>query len=813
MGRWPASVTCLAGFSEVVPGGMVNYRAAASAALLAVMGAMFAAVPAIAATPPSVRLSGELVQVADQEGSGFAAVRLAGGAHVPITAQSVKSIASGSTVTLDVAVPADVRVAAAANRTLTIQGVDGKEIAVRLRSSDLAAASDGSPEVVTSAIGRATVAEAMAPGTPALEVSNVVAAAADPVSTYTRTTRNVYVAVVTPAGATPGPSVDVSRIQAQVTGASSYWDEVTAGGVKLTLAATIGARYTSEYNCSDPWGMWDEAKLKVGFPSNVPLPPNTSVVIALPKSSASSCGYGLGTIGASPNHWGYLYVADDVWPVLAHELGHNMSLQHANALLCPTAADSAYSTTTWAWTASGCEEDPYGDGQDVMAASPTSFAPFLSAPQSLRTGIIPPGAATVIDTAGTRIVTILPLAARTGIRTAEVVNPTNGVSYYVEYRTPAAPDTLNVFGVKTGVRVLRFNPATGATVLLDPSPTGQSRDPDPTLPVGGTFVSYDGRVRITTVSVNNANAVVSVTIAASASTAPGAPGAVAAVAGDSSARVSWTAPSSNGGAPINRYTVTAAPGGRTVTTTGTTTATVTGLSNGASYTFTVTATNTVGTGPASARSSAITPTSRVQRYITRVYSDLFNRAPDPGGLATWTAALNRGTPRVAVANAITYSSEYRSRLIAGSYNRYLGRSPDPGGLRTWLGAMNRGWTISQMESGFIASGEYYAKAGSTDAGWVRKLYTDVLGRSAAISEVVSWTAQLRRGMGRQQVAMGFLLSTERLNTVVDGHYRHLLRRGVDPAGQRTWVAILQVGGRDEAIIGGIIASQEYYGRP
>jgi hypothetical protein len=193
-----------------------------------------------------------------------------------------------------------------------------------------------------------------------------------------------------------------------------------------------------------------------------------------------------------------------------------------------------------------------------------------------------------------------------------------------------------------------------------------------------------------------------------------------------------------------------------------------------------------------------------------VYSDLFNRLPDPAGLASWTAALSRGTPRVAVANAITGSTEYRSTLIAGSYQHYLGRLPDPTGLRGWLAAMGRGITISQMESGFIASAEYYAKSGSTDAGWVTKLYGDVLGRSASSGEVASWTAALRAGTSRARVAMGFLLSTERLNTVVDGYYVHLLGRHTDPTGQRTWVAILQAGGRNEAIIGGIIASQEYY---
>jgi Domain of unknown function (DUF4214) len=129
-----------------------------------------------------------------------------------------------------------------------------------------------------------------------------------------------------------------------------------------------------------------------------------------------------------------------------------------------------------------------------------------------------------------------------------------------------------------------------------------------------------------------------------------------------------------------------------------------------------------------------------------------------------------------------------------------------------LAAMGRGMTIEQMQSGFIASSEYYAMAGSTDAGWVTKLYADVLNRTAAPSEVAGWTSALSRGIGRDQVAMGFLLSTEHLTTVVDAYYQQLLGRGIDPSGQRTWVGILQAGGRDEAIIGGIIASDEYYGR-
>jgi hypothetical protein len=95
---------------------------------------------------------------------------------------------------------------------------------------------------------------------------------------------------------------------------------------------------------------------------------------------------------------------------------------------------------------------------------------------------------------------------------------------------------------------------------------------------------------------------------------PGAPSEVTALAGDGQATVAFAAPASEGGSAISAYTVTAADsttdgnGGQTCTwTAGPLTCTVAGLTNGDSYTFTVTATNSVGTGPASAASNPVTP--------------------------------------------------------------------------------------------------------------------------------------------------------------------------------------------------------------
>jgi hypothetical protein len=92
-------------------------------------------------------------------------------------------------------------------------------------------------------------------------------------------------------------------------------------------------------------------------------------------------------------------------------------------------------------------------------------------------------------------------------------------------------------------------------------------------------------------------------------TVPGAPTNVAATAGNGQITVSFTPPADNGGSTITGYTVTSNPGNFTAASTGTT-ITVTGLSNGTAYTFTVTASNAAGTGPASEASNAATPYRR-----------------------------------------------------------------------------------------------------------------------------------------------------------------------------------------------------------
>jgi len=146
-------------------------------------------------------------------------------------------------------------------------------------------------------------------------------------------------------------------------------------------------------------------------------------------------------------------------------------------------------------------------------------------------------------------------------------------------------------------------------------------------------------------------------------TVPGKPASATASPGNAQATVSWTAPASDGGSPVTGYTVTANPGGKTVAASASArTATITGLTNGAAYTFTVTATNAAGTGPG-VTTNQVTP----QAPATAPSVPLNVTASAGAGHATaiWAApASDGGTP--VTGYTVTASPGGKSLTVGGS---------------------------------------------------------------------------------------------------------------------------------------------------
>lgn len=96
-------------------------------------------------------------------------------------------------------------------------------------------------------------------------------------------------------------------------------------------------------------------------------------------------------------------------------------------------------------------------------------------------------------------------------------------------------------------------------------------------------------------------------VSAEASTLkPSAPKAVQAIGGDGLATVTWSKPATGG--KIAQYLITSHPSDKTCHTPQTV-CVITGLTNGTTYSFTLTATNETGTGPASRSSNKVTPKS------------------------------------------------------------------------------------------------------------------------------------------------------------------------------------------------------------
>ena len=351
----------------------------------------------------------------------------------------------------------------------------------------------------------------------------------------------------------------------------------------------------------------------------------TTVSFTAPTTSGAILGYtaiaspggatanGVGsplTVGGLTNGVGYTFT------VKATYTNGTVKESDASTLVTPTADKTAPDSPTIGTVTAGNAQAtvtfgaPANTGGSAITgytvtSSPGGISVSGTASPLTVTGLINGTAYIFTVTAKNAIGTGLPSLASSS------VTPTTGVTM------PGAPTIGTASAGNTQATVTFAAPAstggsaiTGYTVTSSPGALAVTGAASPLIVTGLTNgTAYTFAVTARNVIGTSLPSAATNSVTPVAVTVPGAPTIGTASAGNAQATVSFSAPAITGGSAITGYTVTSNPAGGVDANAATTglTHSITGLTNGTAYIFTVTATNAVGTGAASAASNSATP--------------------------------------------------------------------------------------------------------------------------------------------------------------------------------------------------------------
>jgi hypothetical protein len=180
-------------------------------------------------------------------------------------------------------------------------------------------------------------------------------------------------------------------------------------------------------------------------------------------------------------------------------------------------------------------------------------------------------------------------------------------------------------------------------------------------------------------------------------------------------------------------------------------------------------------------------------FVTDLYQTFFNRAPDAGGLAFWTAQISAGVPREVVLTSFMFSSEFTAfaQSIFGNtaaraevdtvvdfYRGLLSRLPDSSGFGNWINQfriaqcnpVSELYSQVQSISSAFSSGPEYLNRNRTNGQYVGDLYNAFLRRGGDVVGVQFWINELQTGSrSRDTVRQNFASSpefTSRVNAMI-----------------------------------------------
>ena len=203
----------------------------------------------------------------------------------------------------------------------------------------------------------------------------------------------------------------------------------------------------------------------------------------------------------------------------------------------------------------------------------------------------------------------------------------------------------------------------------------------------------------------------------------------------------------------------------------------------------------------------------VERYVNQVYVELLGRDAETHAINYWASALSAGLSPIIMAQQIEASSEFHMREINSVYMAYLHRLADPAALSNLSALMSQGYSISYVKAVVLGSNEYFNLQGGTVSGFANGVYNDLLGRNVDNGALTAIALELPGGgneVSRATVAMQVMSKLEYQQVLVQSYYQTYLGRSADAAGANYFIAQLNAGATEEAIISQFVGSQEFF---
>ncbi|WP_426996128.1 hypothetical protein [Pseudarthrobacter sp. N5] len=301
-------------------------------------------------------------------------------------------------------------------------------------------------------------------------------------------------------------AVPVAAARASLNASAAYWARQTANRVDISLVSSQTAFSSSARSTQSPAEIADIVASELGWVQTA----YTALVIFVPggylNNGAAGMTYSNGSFG------GRIVMPQNsrlTTPVLTHEFGHALGLDHANSLQCGSGVADVGPGSYAGFADASCSIRAYGDNLDIMGISHYDYMPVISS-TFWEMGRF--GYGNEISDAGTvtaaKTVTLKPWAGDEAGRATKFTDPKSGEVYYLELRIPIGYDAGLAVGGNRGVKITQQG--SGNSSILLPSstlPFTGYYSSSQAWQAGSTFTTHTG-TRVTIESVTDAAAVV-----------------------------------------------------------------------------------------------------------------------------------------------------------------------------------------------------------------------------------------------------------------------------------------------------------------